>query len=132
MTPWNVLKPSTGRFDRWAGVFTLPDPENAPVNLLTTFLFAALQEPAEIKPLHPLITTTIFLVFFGVLVLIARNEIFKTDKPAKPSEQETSIEVAAGCFGALFMFFFWIGLALGVIALVFFGLIKAVKYVWFF
>jgi len=97
-----------------------------------TFLLAALQEPAEIKPLHPLITTTIFLVFFGVLVLIARNEIFKTDKPAKPSEQETSIEVAAGCFGALFMFFFWIGLALGVIALVFFGLIKAVKYAWFF
>jgi len=27
---------------------------------------------------------------------------------------------------------FWIGLVLGVIALVFFGIIKAIKYAWFF
>ena len=125
MTPWSPLKPSTRRFDGWAGVFTLPRPQDVPVDLLTTFI-AALQEPAEIKPLHPLITTTIFLVVFGILALIIKTNEEKT------SELEKSTEGAAGCFGAFFVLIFWIGLVLGVIALVFFGIIKAIKYAWFF
>jgi len=132
MTPWSPLKPSTGRFDGWAGVLTLPDPKNAPVDLLTTCIFAALQEPAETKPLSPLITTTIFLVGFGILVLMSRSDKFKTDKPGTPSELEKSIEEAAGCFGGCLSLIFWIGLALGLIALVLFGIIKAIKYAWFF
>lgn len=93
------------------------------MNLLTTFIFVALQEPAEGKPLHPLIATTIFLVGFGVIALFIKNE-----ESGKPSELANVMEGCFGCLGAILKFI----LFLAFIALVLFGIIKAVKYAWFF
>jgi len=90
--------------------------------------------------LHPtmnlqekLITTAIFLVAYFILQFILVSTASKTDKSGTPSEQlEKSIKEAAGCFGGCLSLIFWIGLALGFIALVLYGIIKAIKYAWFF
>ena len=97
------------------------------MNLLTPSIVAVLQEPPEGKPLTPLVALTLVLVCFGFVGLMIRSQEQERET-GRPSSTTNFLEGCAGCFLGIIKIAFF----LGFIALVLFGIIKAVKYAWFF
>lgn len=97
------------------------------MNLLTPSIVAVLQEPPEGKPVTPLVALTLVLVCFGFVGLMIRSQEQERET-GQPSSTTNFLEGCAGCFLGIIKIAFF----LGFIALVLFGIIKAVKYAWFF
>lgn len=76
MTPWCLIKPSTGHFDGWGGVggvLTLPDPKHAPMDRANTpqWAVASVRSPGD--PFH---LTKGEKILFGACLLVAVPSCF--------------------------------------------------------
>ncbi len=100
---------------------------NPTMNLLTTCIVAAFQEPTEGKPLTPLVALILVLVCLGFIVLNIRSQE-QEQAAGQPSSFAILLEGCLGCIGAIIKFAIFIAF----VAAILFAVIKAVKYAWFF